>query len=291
MTLEEAVKAARNGAIAALISGAMTAIVVGLALWFDSQGSIAPWNDPLNIFDVVLILACAVGMLRNSRAAAITAFVYFILAKAMIALETGAVGGIVAGLFFLYFFGKAIQGTFAYHRIRKAEDENYRAAPRWTYFVGIPALVLMFTLMGFGLLTMTDAVPSTEVLRGAEVAADDVQLLIDNEVLFADENIEYFYSYGLMSVLEGGNILSDRAVITWYIDEFDELQIYEMTFGEIAGVFRLDEGGAMTDALYKVSSGDEDNWLVIELSTEKGGDKAFVEALRQKIKQSRSETT
>jgi hypothetical protein len=47
----------------------------------------------------------------------------------------------------------------------------------------------------------------------------------------------------------------------------------------------------MTDALYKVSSGDEDNWLVIELSTEKGGDKAFVEALRQKIKQSRSETT
>jgi hypothetical protein len=291
MTLEEAVKAARNGAIAAFISGAITAIVVGLALWFDDQGSIAPWNDPLNIFDVVLILACAVGMLRNSRAAAITAFIYFILAKAMIALETGAVGGIVAGLFFLYFFGKAIQGTFTYHRIRKAEDENYRAAPRWTYFVGIPALVLMFSLMGLGLLTMTDAVPSTEVLRGSEVAADDVQLLIDNEVLFADEKIEYFYSYGLMSVLEGGNILSDRAVIAYYLDEFDDLQIFEMTFGEIAGVFRIDEGGTMTDALYKVTSDYDDSWLIIELSTEKDGDKVFVEALRKKIKQSRSETT
>ena len=290
MTLEEAVKAARNGAIAAFISGAMTAVVVGIALWFDNQGSIAPWNDPLNIFDVVLILACAVGMLRNSRAAAITAFVYFILAKAMIALETGAVGGIVAGLIFLYFFGRAIQGTFAYHRIRKAEDETYRAAPRWSYFVGIPALLLMFALMGFGLLTMTDAVPSTEVLQGSEVAAEDVQLLIDNEVLFPDEKIEYFYSYGLMSVIEGGNILSDRAVITWYIDEFDELQVYEMTFGEIAGVFRIEEGGALTDALYKLSSDDE-SWLIIELSTEQGGDQLFVEALRQKIRQSRSEAT
>jgi hypothetical protein len=80
-------------------------------------------------------------------------------------------------------------------------------------------------------------------------------------------------------------------VITWYVDEFDELQIYEMTFGEIAGVFRLDEGGALTDALYKVSSSDDDNWLIIELSTEQGGDQVFVDALRQKIKQSRSETT
>ncbi len=56
-----------------------------------------------------------------------------------------------------------------------------------------------------------------------------------------------------------------------------------MNFDEITAVFRMEEGGALTDALYKVSSDDEDDWIIIELSTEKGGDLIFVDALRQKM--------
>jgi hypothetical protein len=287
MTLDEATKAAKHGAIAAFISGTLTAVIVGLALTMDNPGEIAAWNDPLNIFDVVLLFGLAIGMLRKSRAAAVIAFIYFILAKVFIALETGAGAGVFGGIVFLYFFGRAIQGTFTYHRIRKAEDEDYRAAPKWSFFVGIPLAVILFAAMGIGILSMTDIVPSTEVLPGGEVSAADVSLLVENEILFADEEIEYFYSYGLVSVLEGGDILTDRAVITYYQDENDDLQIYSMNFDEITAVFRMEEGGALTDALYKVTSDDEDDWIIIELSTEKGGDLIFVDALRQKIRQAK----
>ena len=48
-------------------------------------------------------------------------FVYFIIAKIIIGIEMGKMTGFVTSLIFLYFYGKAIQGTFTYHKIEKAE--------------------------------------------------------------------------------------------------------------------------------------------------------------------------
>ena len=283
MTTEEAIKASRNGAYAAFVSGTATTALVVFAIWTNNQEAFAIWNDSVNFFDIFIIFACAVGMLRQSRAAAVLIFVYFIFAKISIAIETGATGGLGIGLLFLYFFAKAIQGSFTYHKICKAEDPDYRPAPKWAYYVGIPATLLLVSLAGLGLLSMTDAIPSVEVLPGAEVSKSDVDLLVANEVLFPDEKIEYFYSYGLVSVLEGGNILTDRAVITYYVDDADELQIYEMKFEDITAVYRLEEGGMFLDSIYKVTSADEDFWMTIELSAESQGDVIFVEALRKKV--------
>lgn len=288
MNIEEAKKASRNGAIAAFISGAMTIAIVAFAITSDADGQFAPFNDPLNIIDVFMIFGCAIGLLRYSRAAALIIFVYFILSKIYIAAETGAITGIPVGLIFVYFYGKAVQGTFTYHKLRKAEDENYRAAPKWAYFVGIPLVVLLTLLIGIGMLSMTDVIPSTEVLTGDEVSESDLQELIDNNVLFADETIEYLYSYGLLSVMEGGNILSNRAAITYYVDENGDLQIYEMPFADITAVYRMVEGGVLEDSIYMVSSDDEDYWMTIELSVENKGDEVFVAALRKKVQLAKS---
>ena len=79
-------------------------------------------------------------------------------------LETGQTSGLVMTFVFLYFFGKAIQGSFAYKKIRKQEDPEFRSAPGWVYFMTIPTMSLFFFAAGFGVLSMTDVVPSTEVI-------------------------------------------------------------------------------------------------------------------------------
>jgi len=283
MTIEEAIKACKNGAIAAFISGGLTLLLVIFAIMSEAEGDLSLWNDPLNFIDVIILLACAVGMLRRSRAAAVTVFIYFILAKIGIAMETGNYRGILLSLIFLYFYGRAIQGSFTYHKIRKSEDPEYRAAPRWAYFVGVPFVVLFFVLVGFGLLTETDVVPATDVVVGSEVPDGDRSLLIENGILFEDEKIDYFYSYGLASVLEGGSILTERSVIMYYRDEDDRVQIYEMEFADVKSVDLIEAGGFLSDSVYRVSGYEEDVWLNISLSTEGGGDITFIRALRRKV--------
>ena len=288
MNLEEAQKASRNGAIAACISAALTLGVFLVATMSDADGALGIWNDPTIILDVIIILLCAVGMLRQSRAAALLMVVYWILAKAYIFLETGQISGLLTSLLFLYFFAKAVQGTFAYHRLRKEEDPEYRAAPRWYYYVGIPVFSLFVIAFFFGLLTMTGYVPSTEIVAGTDVSSEDRASLVANGVLFEDEQIEYFYSYGLLSVLEGGNVLTDRAVVTYFVGDDGELTVYELTFDQIESISLYQEGDWVTDALYMIQSYDEDFWFVVELSIERGGDALFIEALREKVSQARS---
>ena len=278
----EAEKASRNGAIAAAISAGITLMFAIYAMRTEArQGVFGELNDPLVLVDVALIAVCAIGMLRKSRAAAVTIFIYFIFSKIYMTVATGQFGGLPLTIVFLYFYGKAIQGTFTWHKIRKSEDENYRAAPRWLYWTGIPLIVLLFIAFGFGILTMTDAVPSTEVLTGGQVPEKDRALLIEHGALYGDERIEFFYSYGLVSVLEGGSILTNRAVVMYYTDDNDEVQAYEMTFPEIDEISLVEPGGTFSDAYYRVSSGVDDDWIEFALSTEAGGHEKFINALER----------
>ena len=61
-----------------------------------------------------------------------------------------------------------------------------------------------------------------------------------------------------------------------------------MTFDQIESISLYQEGDWVTDALYMIQSYDEDFWFVVELSIERGGDALFIEALREKVSQARS---
>src|SRR5688572_26416200 len=120
MDRTEAIKAMKNGAVAACISGTLTLVFFLIATTSNTEGELKLWNDPWIIVDILLIFACAYGIYKKSRFAAILLFCYFIFAKIVIGLETGKMPGIGLALVFLYFYGKAIQGTFVYHRLEKA---------------------------------------------------------------------------------------------------------------------------------------------------------------------------
>ncbi len=286
MDREEAIKHCKNGAVAAFISAAVTAAVVFFALNSNADGDLAYFNDPVIFVDVLLIVGCAIGMLRKSRAAAVTIFIYFAISKIAITLETGQASGLGAAFLFLYFFGKAIQGSFAYHKLMKAENPDYQPAARWTYVVGIPAGMLVLFLAGAGLLSSTDYMPSTKVLSGDEVSAFERALLIEEDILFDDERIEYFYSYGFSSILEGGSILTDRAVIIYFPDEDAHIEIYELEFSEIESIEMIEEGGLFADSMFMVQGAEPDSWIIVDLSVENDGHLKFIQALNGKIAQS-----
>jgi len=286
MNREEAIKATHNGAIAACISGGLTLVFVLFALFSNDTNRFSIWNDPSNFFDIILIFGCAFGVYKKSRFAAVLIFVYFIFAKIVIGIETGKFSGIGIGLVFLYFYGKAIQGAFTFHKIEKAENPNHKSTPKWVYFAGIPTVIVFLCFAGFGLMSMTGVVPSTEVQPGAKISLKNKDILISNNIIAADDTILYFYSGGLTNLLEGGSVLTDDRVILYLNDENQELQVYELFFKHITSVELIAMGNFMNDSIYKVNTNHPDAWLQLALSAENRGDVLFIEALRNKIKES-----
>lgn len=285
MNREEALKAIKSGSIAAYISGGLTLAVFLIASFSNASGELGHWNDPAILFDILLIFGCAYGISRKSRFAAVFIFLYFILSKIYIGIELGRMSGLAMGLVFLYFYGKAIQGTFVFHKIEKSENPNYKPTSKLAYYAGIPVLVLFVAALGFGLMTMTGVVPSTEVQSGAEMFRKDKDTLISSNIISVDDEVLFFYSEGLTSILEGGQVLTDDRVIMYLNDENLELQVYEIYFDDIASVELVQMGNAMNLSIYQVNSYEPDAWIQIALSAENKGDIVFVEALRKKVQE------
>lgn len=218
-----------------------------------------------------------------SRAAAVTIFIYFIISKIAIGIETGSILGLFLSLVFLYFFGKAILGTFSYHKIEKEENPKYKPAPKWQFYIGIPIGLLVVALSVIGIITMTGALPATNVTIGSKVLKEDYELLVSENIILNNEKIKYFYSGGVSSILESGNILTDKRVISYLTNPEEQLEKYELYFKNIKSVVLIDKGGFINPSIYKVNSHTKDVWLKLFLSTERDGDKDFIETLRSEI--------
>jgi len=282
MDKEEAINYSKAGATAAFISGGLTTAIVLLAILTNAKGTLGLWNDPAMFIDIFLIFGCAIGMLRYSRAAAITIFVYFILDKIFIGLDTGKMPSIGIALFVLFYFGRAILGTFAYHKIQKEQDPNYRSAPKWMYYVGIPSGLLVLMIAGYGILVESGVVPEVEVTSGSNMRQKDRSLLIEMGIIQPKEDIEYFYSAGFLSILEEGSILTDQRVISYVKDETSGLQIYELFFDDIADIKLIEQGSYIVHSIYEVGSIRKDAAIRLSLSVLDSGDVTFIEALRKR---------
>lgn len=279
MNKTEAIKAARVGSAAACISAIMTIVVVLIAINTDADGKLLRWNDSSNFIDVFIVLVCALGMYKKSRVAAIAMFLYFIVAKIGIAVEQQEFSGIAMSLLFVYFYGKAVQGTIIYHKLEKKEDPNYKATNKWMYIFGTPLAAIFCFLIGISLMSTTGVIPSTKVQFNNEISLNDINTLKDNGVITDEESIEAFYSQGLSSVLESGNILTSERVILYWSDDDKEIQVYSMLLTEVSGVTLESKGSLIDDSVYKVSSDDPEVWLKLFLSTEQKGDEKFVSKL------------
>ena len=193
MNKEEALQATKTGAIVACISGTLTLAVSLFAIWNNSSGRLELWNDPVIFLDILLIFFLAYGIYKKSLTAAVVMFIYFIFARIFVVIETGQVTGIVLGLVFLYFFGKAAQGAFVLQKIGKAESPDNKVKPKWITFLKITGIFIFFLLIGIGGLTMTGTLTPTEVLSGNDLSEDYKETLINSDIINQGDYIQYFY--------------------------------------------------------------------------------------------------
>jgi hypothetical protein len=283
MDKEEAIKATKTGAIVACISGSLTLAIAFFAIWNNSRGTIEIWNDPSVFLDIVFIFILAFGIYKKSLTAAVVMFIYFSFSKIYLAIETGRAGAFF-GVVLLYFFGKAIQGAFVLQKIERTENPSYQAKSNWMKFFTITSVVIFFLLAGVGLLTMNGILTPTEVLEGKDLSEDYRESLINSDVINQGDSIQYFYSDGFSSILEGGSILTSDRVIMYFEDENKEIAVYELYFEDITDVELTEDGSLFNNSVYRVYADSRDAYLTIYLSTEDRGDIKFIDALRSELK-------
>lgn len=283
MTVDDAIRATRHGAIAACVSGVMTIVVMAIAIATDAGGKLALFNDPLNLADAALVFICAFGMYKHSRLAAIVIFIYFIAAKAIISAESGSLSGLGISVIFLYFYGRAIYGAFTYHRLQREENPEYRAVT-WKVATLLGAGVLVLAVViSLALFSTFGVIPSTRVLSGAEVPDAEISLLQQEGVLTPDDRVDFFYAQGLTSVLESGNILTRSEVILYYTDEQGQINVFAIPLEEVVAVDLEEAGTSISDSVYRVRTASPDRWIKLFLSIEQKGDEKFVAELRNRI--------
>jgi hypothetical protein len=183
----------------------------------------------------------------------------------------------------LYFYGRAIQGTYILRKLAKAENPISETSSNWARFSVIGAAVLFFSLASVGLLTMTGSLTPTEVLEGKDLSDEYREALIDSNVITRGDRIQYFYSEAFSSIEEAGSILTSDRVIMYLEDEDEETQVYELYFDQIDSVELINEGNFANDSVYRVYSHSRDAYLTLLLSTEARGDVKFIERLRSEL--------
>lgn len=284
MNKKEALQATKTGAILACISGTLTLVVTLFAIWDNSSGALALWNDPAIFIDILLIFFLAYGIYKKSLTAAVVMFIYFIFARIYVGIETGSGSGILLGLVFLYFFGKAVQGAFVLQKIEKAENPDNKVKPRWITFLKITGIFIFFLLIGLGWLSTTGALAPTEVLSGNDLSEDYKERLINSDIINQGDDIQYFYSDAFMRIEETGSILTSDRVIMYFEDENEDIAVYELYFEDITDIELVEEGNFLNLSVYRVYAGSPDSYLTLWLSTENRGDIKFIEALRSELK-------
>ena len=102
--------------IAGLVSGGVTLLLTLIAI---SSRDVTGFIDAWNFVDVFLIFGLTFGIYKKSRFCAVAMLVYFVLSKIYIFMATGKASGVIFAMIFLYYYVRGVQGTFAYHKLRR----------------------------------------------------------------------------------------------------------------------------------------------------------------------------
>ena len=109
--------------------------------------------------------------------------------------------------------------------------------------------------------------------------------LVAEGIIERGESIEYFYSEGMLSIMEGGSVLTNARVIAYERIDDGTINYYSIPHNDIVSVTLIQEGDAMTYAVYQVNTAEEDYWLNLLLPHEYGDGERFANAVRAKIGQ------
>jgi hypothetical protein len=143
--------------------------------------------------------------------------------------------------------------------------------------VGAPFLAL-------AVLLSLNVLPATRVIDGPELPSWHRNYLRAEKIVEDTEVVQHFYSAGVFSIKDDGNLLTDQRVISYWRDpDSHALQVASARYEDIQDL-QLERGDALTDSTMTVVHQDGSEFILL-LSTEAEGDQRCLEtaqALRQR---------
>jgi hypothetical protein len=123
-----------------------------------------------------------------------------------------------------------------------AKDTNIT----WHFFgaAAMPTTAFVILLASAG--GKLDLRPLDTLIASEEIPADYVTALRNDNVIRADETIDYFYSKGVVTILEDGNLFTDDRIIS-YAFPVEGAQVYTTPFRQVADL-HLFPAQAQTEA-------------------------------------------
>lgn len=146
---------------------------------------------------------------------------------------------------------------------------------------GFGAITALFVGGFISLLALLGSFVPTKTLQPSEIPASFKETLVVEGIVEADENIRFFYSTGVFSILEEGNILTDRRVIS-YERHQKELYVASAHYSEIWNYNVEYSNGFLDDTSITVFTRDDAEFLLYA-SPEEGGDREFVDFLQSRL--------
>jgi hypothetical protein len=152
VTKEDALRAIYKGESTFYVLNFLSLFTYLFYLWMADTNSLLGEMaaDPASYAWVVVGLLIAYGIGRKSRVMALLALSICMVSLAILLVTFPAgpdpVGILLIALFF-YFLIQAVRGSFAYHRLMKAEDPTYRATKIWHVLIGAPLTVLILFIL------------------------------------------------------------------------------------------------------------------------------------------------
>lgn len=285
MNLEQAKRASQKGAYTAFLLAGLGFIAFTYFIFFANDSNPTPrsarYGDPLNYLASISYIIFGIGLLKFSRVAATVLFLLLITSMITGSITSFGPMGVFFALIIVYYFGNALRGTFTYHRIRRKQDPQYRRTPKWQYFIGIPTALILFVAITWVLMGAMGIVPTTEVLTGPQFHDKNKETLRQEAILLKNERVDFFYSAGFLSILEDGNILTEKRIISYETID-DNLDIYSHNLEDVAEYIIVKKGDLLNDTIVEVYD-KKGNSFQLLLSTENNGDEKFIEALADRI--------
>lgn len=275
MNEEQANKAIIVGAIAACISGVFTVLI--------AMRSTAA-NNPASMVDAVLLFALAFGVFKRSRAAAVSLFVYLLMGKLIVLVQTGKVPGVLFSLVFLVLYARAIAGTYALRKIWRTANPEAKTKRGWVHWLAVSGGIIGLTLVLFGMILESGLIATGDVQPGAELRPQWRTRLETEGVLRPGEPVVYF-ALELFTPEDMGTLLTDKRVITYSREDNGKLAIFAIHTQDLESVTKVDDSGTLSPSLYEVESAI--TVFPLELFAEGGLDVEFIDTLRRQKEEHR----
>lgn len=161
--------------------------------------------------------------------------------------------------------------------VHKAMFPNAELSDSWSWksytalSVGAPCAVLL-------VLMVTVGVP-TRVVESKDIPRSYIEELRERQIIRPDEDVEWFYSAGLFSIADDGNLLTPTRVIS-YQTMNGELSVWSVNYADIKDI-SIVEGSVLSNTELTVFAQNEDEIFLV-LSAEDKQDRKFISELRDR---------